>query len=92
MQFHWQHVSVDYLTDLQSKSEWECINYVSEDDLKEWDCDSLFDSLITGDYEMGAHWIPRFLSVTWSDGDQKEVEAAICDHLDSQSLSAQQGL
>ena len=73
---------MDYLTDLQSKSEWECINYVSEDDLKEWDCDSLFDSLITGDYEMGAHWIPRFLSVTWSDGDQEAVKEAIANYLD----------
>ena len=31
---------------LQPKSEWECINYVSEDDLKEWECETLFDSLI----------------------------------------------
>ena len=31
---------------LKPKSEWECINYVSEDDLKEWECETLFDSLI----------------------------------------------
>ena len=68
---------------LQAKSEWECINYVSEDDLKEWDCVSLFDSLITGDYEMGAHWNPCFLSVTWSDGDQEDVEEAISNYLDA---------
>ena len=68
---------------LQPKSEWESINYVSDEDLKEWECDSLFDSLITGDYEMGSHWNPRFLSVTWSDGDQEDVEEAISNHLDA---------
>ena len=73
---------------LQPKSEWECINYVSKDDLKEWECDTLFDSLITGDYEMGSHWNPRFLSVTWSDGDQEDVEEAISNHLDAASSQA----
>ena len=68
---------------LQPKSEWECINYVSDEDLKEWECDSLFDSLITGDYEMGSHWNPCFLSVTWSDGDQEDVEKAIANYLDA---------
>ena len=68
---------------LQQKSEWECINYVSEEELKEWECDSLFDSLITGDYEIGSHWNPRFLSVTWSDGDQEDVKKAIADYLDA---------
>jgi len=69
--------------DLQPKSEYECINYVSEDDFKEWECDTLFDCLITGDYEIGAHWNPRFLSVTWSDGDQEDVEEAISNYLDT---------
>ena len=68
---------------LQPKSEWESINYVSDEDLKEWECDSLFDSLITGDYEMGSQWNPRFLSVTWSDGDQEDVEEAISNHLEA---------
>ena len=74
--------------DLQARSKWECINYVSEDDLKEWECESLFDSLITGDYEMGSHWNPSFLSVTWSDGDQEDVEEAISNHLDAASSQA----
>ena len=68
---------------LQAKSEYECINYVSEDDLKEWECDTLFDSLITGDYEMGAQWNPSFLSVTWSDGDQEAAKEAIANYLDA---------
>ena len=69
--------------DLLARSKWECINYVSEEELKEWECDSLFDSLITGDYEMGSHWNPCFLSVTWSDGDQEDVEKAIANYLDA---------
>ena len=73
---------------LQPKSEWESIDYVSYEDLMEWECDSLFDSLITGDYEMGSHWNPRFLSVTWSDGDQEDVEEAISNHLDAASSQA----
>ena len=36
---------------LQPKSEWECITYVSKDDLKQWECESLFHSLVSGDYE-----------------------------------------
>ena len=71
------------IPDLQPKSEWESINYVSDEDLKEWECDSLFDSLITGDYEMGSYWNSCFLSVTWSDGDQEDVEKAIADYLDA---------
>ena len=71
------------IPDLQPKSEWESINYVSDEDLKEWECDSLFDSLITGDYEMGSHWNPCFLSVTWGDGDQEDVEKAIANYLDA---------
>ena len=71
------------IPDLQPKSEWESINYVSDEDLKAWECDSLFDSLITGDCEMGSHWNPCFLSVTWSDGDQEDVEKAIVNYLDA---------
>ena len=74
--------------DLQARSKWECINYVSEDDLKEWECESLFDSLITGDYEMGSHWNSCFLSVTWSDGDQEDVEKAIANYLDASPSQA----
>ena len=32
--------------DLQPKSEWESINHVSEEELKEWGFESLFDSCI----------------------------------------------
>ena len=80
---------------LKARTQWECINYVSQDDLRELGCNSLFEFLVSEDgeyYSLGAAWQPHCLSVTWSDGDQKDVEAAICDHLDSQSLSAQQGL
>ena len=81
--------------DLKARTQWECINYVSQEDLRELGCKSLFESLVSEDgeyYSLGAAWQPHRLSVTWTDGDQKDVEAAICDHLDSQSLSAQQGL
>ena len=69
--------------DLQARSKWECINYVSKDDLKESAFESLLDYLTGGDYEMGSHWNPSFLSVTWSDGDQEDVEEAICNYLDA---------
>ena len=69
---------------LQPKSEWECITYVSKDDLKQWECESLFHSLISGDYEgIGDSWKPRFLSVSWSEGNQEDVEKAIADYLDA---------
>ena len=74
--------------DLQPKSEWECINYVSLDGLKEWGCSSLLQSLVTDDYETGAHWNPHFLSVTWSDGDQEDVEKAIASYLDASPSQA----
>ena len=74
--------------DLQARSKWECINYVSKDDLKESACESLLDYLTGGDYEMGSHWNPSFLSVTWSDGDQEDVEEAISNHLDAASSQA----
>ena len=80
---------------LKARTQWECINYVPQDDLRELGCNSLFEFLVSEDgeyYSLGTTWQPHCLSVTWSDGDQKDVEAAICDHLDSQSLSAQQGL
>ena len=32
---------------------------------------------------IGDGWNPRFLSVTWSDGDQEDVEEAICSYLDA---------
>ena len=68
----------------QAKSEYECANYVSEDDLKEWECETLFHALIEGEYAgIGDGWNPRFLSVTWSDGDQEDVEEAICKYLDA---------
>ena len=74
---------------LQPKSEWECINYVSNDDLKGWEGDTLFDSLIEGEYAgIGDGWSPRFLSVTWSDGDQEDVEEAICNYLDAAASQA----
>ena len=69
---------------LQPKSEWECINYVSSDDLKEWECETLFDLLVESEYAgIGDGWNPRFLSVTWSDGDQEDVEEAISNHLEA---------
>ena len=69
---------------LQPKSEWERITYVSKDDLKQWECESLFHSLISGDYEgIGDSWKPRFLSVSWSEGNQEDVEKAIADYLDA---------
>ena len=69
---------------LQPKSEWECINYVSEGDLKERECETLFDLLVESEYAgIGDGWNPRFLSVTWSDGDQEAVEEAISNHLDA---------
>ena len=69
---------------LQPKSECECVNFVSEDDLKEWECDTLFDSLVESEYAgIGDGWNPRFLSVTWSDGDQEDVEEAISHHLEA---------
>ena len=69
---------------LQAKSEYECVNFVSEDDLKEWECETLFDSLVEGEYAgIGDSWNPRFLSVTWSDGDQEDVEEAISNHLEA---------
>ena len=74
--------------DLQARSKWECINYVSKDDLKESACESLLDYLTGGDYEMGSHWNPSFLRVTWSDGDQEDVEEAISNHLDAASSQA----
>ena len=74
--------------DLQARSKWECINYVFKDDLKESVCERLLDYLTGGDYEMGSHWNPRFLSVTWSDGDQEDVEEAISNHLDAASSQA----
>ena len=74
---------------LQAKSEYECVNFVSEDDLKEWECETLFDSLVEGEYAgIGDSWNPRFLSVTWSDGDQEDVEEAISNHLDAASSQA----
>ena len=81
--------------DLKARTQWECINYVSQDDLRELGCNSLFEFLVNEDgeyYSLGTAWQPNCLSVTWSDGDQKDVEAAIYEYLDSESLSAQQGL
>ena len=50
----------------------------------EWECDTLFDSLVESEYAgIGDGWNPRFLSVTWSDGDQEDVEEAICNYLDA---------
>ena len=69
--------------DLQTLSKWESMNYVSKDDLKESACESLLDYLTEGDYELGSHWNPSFLSVTWSDGDQEAVKEAIANYLDA---------
>ena len=69
---------------LQPKSEWECITYVSEDDLKQWECECLFPSLFSGVYEgIGDSWKARFLSVSWSVGNQEDVVKAIADYLDA---------
>ena len=57
--------------------------------MKEWECDSLFDSLIEGEYAgIGDGWNPRFLSVTWSDGDQEDVEEAISNYLEAAPAQA----
>ena len=80
---------------LKARTQWECINYVSQDDLRVLGCNSLFEFLVSEDgeyYSLGAAWQPQCLSVTWSDGDQKDVEAAIYEYLDSEPLPAQQGL
>ena len=70
--------------DLQSKSEWESVNYVSEEKLKEWGFESLFDSLISDDYAgIGDSWNPHCLSVSWSHGNQEDVEKAIANFLDA---------
>ena len=69
--------------DLQAKSEFVCINYVSQDGLKDWGCTSLLQSLVTDEYESGAHWDPQCLSVTWSDGDQEAAKEAIANYLDA---------
>lgn len=70
--------------DLQPKSEWESINHVSEEELKEWGFESLFDSLIADDYAgIGDSWNPHCLSVSWSEGNQEDVEKAISDYLDA---------
>ena len=72
------------IPDLQARSKWECINYVSEEELKEWECESLFDHLISGDYEgIGDSWKPHCLSVSWSEGHQEAVEEAIFNYLDA---------
>ena len=64
--------------DLQPKSEWESITYVFEAELRERGFESLFDSLISGDYEgLGDSWKPHFLSVSWSEGNQENVEEAM---------------
>ena len=69
---------------LLARSKWECINYVSEGDLKKWECETLFDLLVESEYAgIGDGWNPRFLSVTWSDGDQEDVEEAISNHLEA---------
>ncbi|WP_137024965.1 hypothetical protein [Synechococcus sp. UW179A] len=70
--------------DFQPKSKWESVNFVSEAELKELECNTLFDSLIESDYAgIGDGWNPDFLSVTWSDGDQEDVEEAISNYLDA---------
>ena len=66
--------------DLKARTQCECINYFSQDDLRELGCNSLFEALVSEDgeyYSLSAAWQPLCLSVTWSDGDQKDVEAAI---------------
>ena len=70
--------------DFQPKTKWESVNFVSEAELKELECNTLFDSLIESDYAgIGDSWNPYFLSVTWSDGDQEAVEEAISNYLDA---------
>ncbi len=70
-------------SDLKAKSEWECICYVDQQKLKDCGCSSLFQYLIKGDYDFCTDWDPRRLSVTWSDGNQEEVEKAIANYLDA---------
>lgn len=70
--------------DFQPKSKWESVNFVSEAELKKLECNTLFDSLIESDYAgIGDSWNPYFLSVTWSDGGQEDVESAIAKYLDA---------
>ena len=72
------------IPDLQPKSQWESINHVSEEELKEWGFESLFDSLIADDYAgIGDSWNPHCLSVSWSHGNQEDVEKAIANFLDA---------
>ena len=40
---------------------------------------------------MGSHWNTSFLSVTWSDGDQEDVEEAISNYLEAAPTKADVG-
>ena len=40
------------------------------------------DPVITEDYEMVVNWKPRFLCVTFSNGDREDVELAVSNYLD----------
>ena len=74
---------------LQPKSESESINYVSEEGLKELGFESLFDSLIADDYAgIGDSWNPHCLSVSWSHGNEEDVEKAIANFLDAANSQA----
>ena len=46
--------------------------------------ESLFDSLIADDYaRIGDSWNPHCLSVSWSHGNEEDVEKAIANYLDA---------
>ena len=71
---------------LTASSDEECLTFVSQEDLKNLGCDSLFEALVGADGEysfMRDHWNPCALSVTWSDGHQEDVETAIANFLDA---------
>ena len=74
---------------LQPKSESESINYVSEEELKELGFESLFDSLIADNCAgIGDSWNPHCLSVSWSHGNEEDVEKAIAYFLDAANSQA----
>ena len=69
--------------DLKARSESECICYVDQQMLKGCGCSSLFAYLTQDEYEFCTNWDSQRLSVTWTDGNQEDVEKAIADYLDA---------
>ena len=75
--------------DLKARSESECICYVDQQMLKGFGCSSLFEYLTQDEYEFCTNWDSQRLSVTWTDGNQEDVEKAIADYLDAASSQAE---